>query len=105
MAFVGSFTEKEVTHLQRGLSGDPSGQLYITVLGQSSQQQGCCSPSTYSAASQPLSLRAQRLRALLACSDSFRGMDMHSCDVRKNHCEQGEEGRAMASSGLSTDVP
>lgn len=50
---------------------------------------------------QPLIFRAQRLRALLVCTNSFRGKDMHSRDVCKNYCEQGEEGRGMGRSGLS----
>lgn len=88
MACVDSVTEKEVTHLQSGLSGDPSGQLYMAALGPTIQQQGHCSLSTVKC-----SLFSHA--ALLVWTNSFRGMDINSCDVCKNYCEQGEGGRRV----------
>lgn len=44
---------------------------------------------------------AQRLRALLARTNSFRWMDINPCAVCRNYCEQGEEGRETRRSGLS----
>lgn len=65
----------------------------MVVLGHTIQQQGHCSLSIVQCGlSRHSAFRAQRLRALLAFTNSFRGMDVKPCNPCKNYCEQGEEG-------------